>query len=108
MPDPSSLIETLRGTSLMLIALRKTIADSGHKDAMLDIDAFLSIAMVETERSLARAEKRRVAEPRRYSGISDRPAHPRVSIGMHGHGADRSWRAGGKVARAPFYLTRRR
>ena len=56
MPDPSSLIETPRSTSLMLIALRKTIADSGHRDAMQDIDAFLSIALVETERSLARAE----------------------------------------------------
>ena len=56
MPDPSSLIETLRGTSLMLIALRKTIADSGHRDAMQDIDAFLSIALIETQRTLARAE----------------------------------------------------
>ncbi len=33
MPD-QNLIETLRGTSLMLVALRKTIAASGHSDAM--------------------------------------------------------------------------
>ena len=40
----------------MLVALRKTIADSGHRDAMQYIDAFLSIALVETQRTLARAE----------------------------------------------------
>jgi hypothetical protein len=55
MPDPS-LIETLRGTSLMLIALRKTIADSGHRDAMQDIVSLLGLVLDETKRSLARAE----------------------------------------------------
>ena len=53
---PSSLIETLRGTSLMLSALRKTIADSGHKDAMQDIVSLLGLVLTETQRSLARAE----------------------------------------------------
>jgi hypothetical protein len=55
MPDPSSLIETLR-SSLMLIALRKTIADSGHRDAMQDIVSLLGLVLDETKRSLARAE----------------------------------------------------
>jgi len=55
MPKPS-LIDTLRATSVMLRTLRKTIVDSGHGVAMQDIDAFLSIALVEAQRSLARAE----------------------------------------------------
>ncbi len=56
MPDPSSLIETLRSTSLMLIALRMTIADGGHRDAMQDIVSLLGLVLDETKRSLARAE----------------------------------------------------
>jgi hypothetical protein len=56
MPDPSSLIETLNSTSLMLIALRKTIAASGHADAMQDIVSLLGLVEIETQRSLARAE----------------------------------------------------
>ena len=44
MPEPS---KTLSSTKLDEI---------GHSDAMQDIDAFLSITLVETERSLARAE----------------------------------------------------
>jgi len=56
MPDPSSLIETLRATSFTLIALRKSIGTSGHGATMQDISAFLSIALLQTDRSLARAE----------------------------------------------------
>jgi len=59
MPDISSLIQTMRGTSLMLTALRKTIVDSGHREDMQDIDALLSIALTETARNLARAEAAR-------------------------------------------------
>ena len=57
MPNPRILIETLRGTNLMLRALRTTIADSGCSDAMQEIDALLGVALVETERSLARVKK---------------------------------------------------
>ena len=56
MPEPSTLIETLRGTSLLLIDLRKIIAQSGHKDAMQDIVGLLGLAQLEIDRSLARAE----------------------------------------------------
>ena len=56
MPDLSSLIETLRGTSLTLSTLRKTITASGHADAMQDIVSLLGLVLTETQRSLARAE----------------------------------------------------
>jgi hypothetical protein len=75
MPDPSSLIETLRSTSLILLALRKTIANSGHREAMQDIDAFLSIALAEAERSLARAENAPRAGTRE-APPGNRGAHP--------------------------------
>jgi hypothetical protein len=56
MPDPSSLIETLRGTSLTLSTLRKTIGASGHGAAMQDIVSLIGLVQAETQRSLARAE----------------------------------------------------
>jgi hypothetical protein len=47
-------MDTLRSTSLMLIALPKTIADSGHSDDMQDL--WLDRVRAEAQRSMARAE----------------------------------------------------
>jgi hypothetical protein len=52
MPEP----KPCAGTSLMLIALRQTMVDSGPRNVKQDIDAFLSFALAETDRNLARTE----------------------------------------------------
>ena len=51
----SSLVETLRNTSAVLLALRKAITVSGHLDAMTDIDTLLAVAQAETNRQLSAA-----------------------------------------------------
>ena len=55
MPDPQSLVETLRNTSSILRALRKAIAVGGHADAMAEIDNLLAVTLSETNRRLAAA-----------------------------------------------------
>jgi hypothetical protein len=53
MPDRQSLIDTLHSTSAVLAMLRKSIADSGHLDAMADFDTFIALAEEEAKRCLA-------------------------------------------------------
>lgn len=55
MSDRKSLVETLRSTSAVLIALRKAIALGDHLDAMTEIDTLLAVALAETNRRLAAA-----------------------------------------------------
>ena len=57
MPEP----KPCAGTSLMLIALRQTMVDSGPRNVKQDIDAFLSFALAETDRNLARTEAAKAA-----------------------------------------------
>jgi hypothetical protein len=48
-------LETLRDTSTVLMALRKSIAIGGHIEAMAEIDTLLAVAQSETNRRLAAA-----------------------------------------------------
>jgi len=53
--DQQCLIDTLRSTSALLSAVRKSIAASGNLDAMREIDTLLAVAQSETERGLVGA-----------------------------------------------------
>jgi hypothetical protein len=53
--DQQRLIDTLRSTSALLSAVRKSIAVSGNLDAMREIDTLLAVAQSETDRRLVGA-----------------------------------------------------
>ena len=55
MPDQKTLIETLRSTSTVLLALRKAISVGGHIEAMAEIDTLLAVTLAETNRRSAAA-----------------------------------------------------
>ena len=55
MADQKTLVDILRNTSAVLIALRKAIAVSGQLDAMTEIDTLLAVTQAETNRRLAAA-----------------------------------------------------
>jgi hypothetical protein len=42
--DPSDLLQTLLITSARLVAIRKSIGDGGHIQAMVDIDTLVAVA----------------------------------------------------------------
>jgi hypothetical protein len=52
----TSLIETLRNTSAVVLALRKAIGTSGHLDPMSEIDTLLAVAQTETNRRISMAD----------------------------------------------------
>jgi hypothetical protein len=55
--DQQRLIVTLRNTSALLSAVRKSIAASGNLDAMQEIDTLLAVAQSETEATSQRLEQ---------------------------------------------------
>ena len=52
MPDQVELIDTLRETSVLLAAARKSIAANGHAQALLPIDKLIAMAQRDTDRRL--------------------------------------------------------
>ena len=58
-----SFLDTLRGTSKALLALRKSITASGHLDSMTAIDTLLAVAQTETDKHIAVASQQ-VALPK--------------------------------------------
>jgi hypothetical protein len=55
MVDEQRLMDTLRNTSALLLAIRKFIATSGNIDTMREIDSLLAVAQSETNRQLEAA-----------------------------------------------------
>jgi len=58
MADRRSLIDTLRSTSAILLAVRQSIFDNGHIQAMIEIDTLLAVAKTETDRRISIAISR--------------------------------------------------
>ena len=61
MSDPSDLLQTLLITSARLVAIRKSIADGGHIQAMVDIDTLVAVAKQEADRGIAIADSPQLA-----------------------------------------------
>ena len=57
MSDRQSLVDTLRGISKALLALRKSITASGHLDSVTAIDTLLAVAQTETDKHIAVASQ---------------------------------------------------
>ena len=53
MSDPQKLVDMLRTVSALLLTARKTMLDSGHLDAVTEIDTLIAVAKVETDRRIA-------------------------------------------------------
>ena len=60
MSDRQSLVDTLRGISKALLALRKSITASGHLDSVTAIDTLLAVAQTETDKHIAVASHNRL------------------------------------------------
>lgn len=55
MPKQPDLSDALRRTGLLILAIRKAIAETGHLEAMVEIDALLAVAQAESDRRLTGA-----------------------------------------------------
>ena len=51
--DQQSLVDLLRNVSVLLAAIRKSIAASGHLNEIIEIDTLLAIAQSESDKRVA-------------------------------------------------------